>query len=50
MKRGLLLDLDPYIQRDHVDMNDFYPGLLRAFQWQGKTYGLPKDWSSLAME
>jgi multiple sugar transport system substrate-binding protein len=50
MKRGLLLDLDPYIRRDHVDTSDFYPGLSQAFQWQGKTYGLPKDWSSLAME
>jgi multiple sugar transport system substrate-binding protein len=24
--------------------------LLKAFQYKGKTYGLPKDWSSLAME
>jgi multiple sugar transport system substrate-binding protein len=50
MKRGLLLQMDSYIQRDAVDTSDFYPGLLKAFQWQGKTYGLPKDWSSLAME
>jgi len=50
MKRGLLDALDPYIQRDNVSTGDFYPGLLKAFQWQGKTYGLPKDWSSLAME
>jgi multiple sugar transport system substrate-binding protein len=49
MKRGLLLELDPYIQQDKVDTADFYPNLLRAFQWQGKTYGLPKDWSSLAL-
>ena len=25
------------------------PGLIGAFQMDGKTYGLPKDWSSLAM-
>jgi multiple sugar transport system substrate-binding protein len=49
MKRGLLLELDAYIQRDAVDTADFYPNLLRAFRWQGKTYGLPKDWSSLAL-
>jgi multiple sugar transport system substrate-binding protein len=50
MKRGLLEPLDSYISRDKVDTSDFYPGLYKAFQWQGKTYGLPKDWSSLAME
>jgi multiple sugar transport system substrate-binding protein len=50
MKRGLLLELDSYIQQDRVDLNDFYPGLLKAFQWRGKTYGLPKDWSSLGLE
>lgn len=50
MKRGLLQELDKDIQRDNVDTADFYPNLLKAFQWQGKTYGLPKDWSSLALE
>lgn len=50
MKRNLLAELDPYIARDKVDTADFYPGLLKAFQYRGKTYGLPKDWSSLAME
>lgn len=50
MKRGLLLELDSYIQRDKVDLGDFYPPLLKAFQYKGKTYGLPKDWSSLGME
>jgi multiple sugar transport system substrate-binding protein len=50
MKRNLIEPLDDYISRDKVDTADFYPGLLKAFQWKGKTYGLPKDWSSLAME
>ncbi len=50
MKRNLIEPLDEYISRDKVDTADFYPGLLKAFQWKGKTYGLPKDWSSLAME
>ena len=50
MKRNLLEPLDDYISRDKVDTSDFYPGLFKAFQWKGKTYGLPKDWSSLAME
>src|SRR5215217_1704050 len=49
MKRGLLVALDPLIERDKVDIDDFYPPLLGAFRWNGKTYGLPKDWSSLAL-
>jgi multiple sugar transport system substrate-binding protein len=49
MKRELLMELDPLIERDKVDVADFYASLLGAFQWQGKTYGLPKDWSSLAL-
>src|SRR5690348_216069 len=49
MKRDLLMPLDQPIERDKVDVDDFYPPLLGAFQWQGKTYGLPKDWSSLAL-
>ena len=49
MKRELLMELDPLIERDKVDVADFYAPLLGAFQWQGKTYGLPKDWSSLAL-
>jgi multiple sugar transport system substrate-binding protein len=47
---GVLLPLDDYIQKDHVDIQDFSPSLLKAFQWQGKTYGLPKDANSLAIE
>jgi multiple sugar transport system substrate-binding protein len=49
MKRGLLMELDPLIERDKVNTEDFYPLLLSAFRWNGKTYGLPKDWSSLAL-
>jgi multiple sugar transport system substrate-binding protein len=32
-----------------VTAEDFYPGLIQGFQYDGATYGLPKDWSSLAM-
>ncbi len=49
MKRGLLLQLNPFMQQDRVDTGDFYPNLLKAFQWGDTTFGLPKDWSSLAL-
>ncbi|HQY30479.1 MAG TPA: extracellular solute-binding protein, partial [Thermomicrobiales bacterium] len=44
-----LLGLDDYMAKDGVSASDFYPSLVGAFQSGGKTYGLPKDWSGLAM-
>jgi multiple sugar transport system substrate-binding protein len=49
MVNGALLELDSMMAKDGVKAEDFYPGLIQAFQMGGKTYGLPKDWSSLAM-
>jgi multiple sugar transport system substrate-binding protein len=50
MVNNALLELDSYMADSGVSADDFYPGLIQAFQLNGKTYGLPKDWSSLAME
>jgi multiple sugar transport system substrate-binding protein len=47
--RDVLLALDDYMGRSEVTADQFYPSLISAFQWQGKTYGLPKDWSSIGM-
>lgn len=47
---GVLMSLDNYIQKDHVDLSAFSPSLLQAFQWKGQTYGLPKDFNTLALE
>jgi len=47
MSRGVLLDIDDYMSKDNVKASDYYPGLISAFVWQGKTYGIPKDWSPL---
>ena len=49
MVNGQLLELDPLMAADGVNAGDFYPSLIGAFQSGGKTYGLPKDWSGLAM-
>jgi multiple sugar transport system substrate-binding protein len=49
MVNGALLELDSFMAADGVNTEDFYPGLIQSFQLDGKTYGLPKDWSSLAM-
>jgi multiple sugar transport system substrate-binding protein len=49
MSRDVLLPIDDYMAEDGVKPADFYESLLNAFRWQGKTYGLPKDWSPLGM-
>src|ERR687886_1484603 len=48
MKYGVLEPLNPYITKD-FDLADFQPSLLKAFQVGGQTYGLPKDFSTLAL-
>ena len=48
MTRNLLMPLDT--NADVMSgMSDFFPSLLAGYQYQGKTYGLPKDWSATAM-
>lgn len=49
MANQTLLPLDDHMAAAGVKPEDFYPGLIAAYQYDGKTYGLPKDWSSLAM-
>ena len=47
MSEGVLLSLDEYITAE--DKADFVPALLDAFTWEGKLYGLPKDFSVLGL-
>ncbi|HEY9611978.1 ABC transporter substrate-binding protein [Allocoleopsis sp.] len=48
MKYGVLEPLNPYIDAQ-FDLTDFEPTLLKAFQLEERTYGLPKDFSTLAL-
>lgn len=48
MNSGVLEPLDAYITAK-FDIGDFETSLLKAFQLDGKTYGLPKDFSTLAL-
>ncbi len=47
--RGVLKPLDPFIQRDKYPTGDIFPGILKAFQWGGAQYGLPRDVSNLVV-
>ncbi|GAP97496.1 ABC transporter substrate-binding protein [Leptolyngbya sp. NIES-2104] len=48
MKFGVLEPLNSYIKPD-FKLNDFEPNLLNAFKRDGKVYGIPKDFSTLAL-
>lgn len=40
-ENGMTQPLDPYMEQDNFDLDDFIPGLLSNTQVDGKTYGLP---------
>ena len=48
MNYGVLEPLNSYIPKE-FDIADFQPSLVKAFQLGGKIYGLPKDFSTLAL-
>ena len=51
IKQGVLEPLDPFISKQKFPVSPFFPSLVQAFKGpDGKVYGLPKDWSPLAME
>ena len=41
--RGLLENLDPFIERDGYDVVDFYPSLIETSTYEGSIYGLARD-------
>lgn len=44
-----LLDLQPYVDRDKVDLSAYQSGLTDVWVKDGKRYGLPKDWDTMAI-
>lgn len=47
---GVLVALDDFVERDGVDLDQYFPGL--ADLWvgeEGDRYGLPKDWDTIAL-
>ncbi|BAU14207.1 ABC transporter substrate-binding protein [Leptolyngbya sp. NIES-3755] len=48
IKYGVLEPLNSYIKPD-FKLNDFEPNLLNAFKRDGNVYGIPKDFSTLAL-
>lgn len=46
---GLLLDLQPLVERDGVDTSIYIDGLADLWTRDGARYGLPKDWDTVAV-
>ena len=49
IKDGIMTNLTPLIQRDHVDMSQYYPQLVALHSRGSAIYGLPKDWDTIAL-
>ncbi|MET9827962.1 sugar ABC transporter substrate-binding protein [Streptomyces sp. NPDC006385] len=47
-KQGVLTDLTPYIKSDKLNTSVYDAKLLAGWQQDGKQYGLPKDWDTIA--
>lgn len=48
-RKGVIQPLDLLIRKHALDLEDFYPSLIEAFKYDGRIYGLPKDFSTLAL-
>lgn len=46
---GQILDLQPFATRDKVDLTQYQEGLADLWVKDGKRYGLPKDWDTVAL-
>lgn len=46
---GYLLDLTPFLDEGGVKVDDYIGNLTQIFQFDGKTYALPKDQGALAL-
>ena len=44
-----IMDIQPFMDRDGVDTSVYLPGLADLWVREGKRYGLPKDWDTVAI-
>jgi len=49
VQNNLLVDIGPLITRDKVLTNIYFGGLVTVWGREGKQYGLPKDWDTIAI-
>jgi multiple sugar transport system substrate-binding protein len=44
-----IVDIQPFVDRDKVATDIYYPGLADLWTREGKRYGLPKDWDTIGI-
>lgn len=44
-----ILDIQPYVEKDRIDLSQYQNGLAEVWTKDGKRYGLPKDWDTEAV-
>jgi len=50
IRQSSLLEMDPYFTaQPDTNMDDFWPLIMKAYEWEGKTYALPYDLSTMCM-
>ncbi len=49
IRSGAIYPLDYFIQKDNFPISDFSTSLLKPFEYNGRIYGIPKDFSTLAL-
>lgn len=46
---GMLLPVDEWVKKDSLDMGKYPKGLVDLYTYEGKLYGMPKDWDVTAL-
>jgi len=47
--KGQIVDIDPLVKKDGLDLKGYLPGLADLWTKNGKRFGLPKDWDTIAL-
>lgn len=47
--KNVLLDLKPMIEKDKIDLSQYTGNLASLWDYDGKTYGIPQDWDTIAL-
>ncbi len=49
LSKGQIVDIQPLVERDAVPLDVYLPGLADLWVRDGKRFGLPKDWDTVAV-
>jgi multiple sugar transport system substrate-binding protein len=48
-KGKVLLDITDQVKKANIDLSQYYPALVKLHEYNGRLYGLPKDWDTIAL-